>query len=91
MFRACELVVINKVDLLQYLDFDVDRLEANILQVNPQATVMRVSAKTGEGVDEFRTWMKALPARFFEDDDHDHDHAHGHDHGHDHDHEAAPA
>jgi ABC-type Zn2+ transport system substrate-binding protein/surface adhesin len=52
---------------------------------------MRVSAKTGEGVDEFRTWMKALPARFFEDDDHDHDHAHGHDHGHDHDHEAAPA
>ena len=54
MFRACELVVINKIDLLQYLDFDVDRLEANILQVNPQATVMRVSAKTGEGIEAFR-------------------------------------
>jgi hydrogenase nickel incorporation protein HypB len=42
MFRACELVVINKVDLLEHLDFDVDRLEANILQVNPHATVMRL-------------------------------------------------
>ncbi|MBA3749210.1 MAG: hydrogenase nickel incorporation protein HypB [Solirubrobacterales bacterium] len=85
MFRACELVVINKVDLLQYLEFDVDRLEANILQVNPQATVMRVSAKTGEGVEEFRAWMKALPARFFEDDEHAHSHSHD-DGEHDHEH-----
>ena len=74
MFRACEMVVINKIDLLQYLDFDVDRLEANILQVNPQATVLRVSAKTGEGIEAVRDWLKALPARFFEDDDHDHEH-----------------
>ncbi len=63
MFRCCELVIINKIDLLQYLDFDVDRLEANILQVNPNATVMRTSAKTGEGVDAFRAWLQALPAR----------------------------
>ena len=63
MFRACELVVINKIDLLEHLDFDVDRLEANILQVNPGATVMRISAKTGEGVDAFRAWLQALPAR----------------------------
>jgi hypothetical protein len=83
MFRACELVVINKVDLLKHLDFDVDRLEANIKQVNHDATVMRVSAKTGEGVDEFRAWLKALPARVAAA----HDHPHGHDHPHDHDHE----
>ncbi len=85
MFRACELVVINKVDLLQYLDFDVDRLEANIKQVNHDATVMRVSAKTGEGVDEFRAWLKALPARIAAEEAarHDHDHEHGdHDHSH---------
>ena len=63
MFRACELVVINKVDLLEHLDFDVDRLEANIRQVNHHAEVMRVSAKTGEGVDAFRAWLQALPAR----------------------------
>ncbi|HYZ46032.1 MAG TPA: hydrogenase nickel incorporation protein HypB [Actinomycetota bacterium] len=86
MFRACELVVINKVDLLQYLDFDVDRLEANIKQVNHDATVMRVSAKTGEGVDEFRAWLKALPARIAAEEAHAHDHEHGHPHDHDHDH-----
>ena len=85
MFRACELVVINKVDLLQHLDFDVDRLEANIKQVNHEATVMRVSAKTGEGVEEFRTWLKALPARIAAEAAHDHDHPHG-----DHDHEHGP-
>jgi hydrogenase nickel incorporation protein HypB len=84
MFRACELVVINKVDLLQYLDFDVDLLEANIKQVNPHATVMRTSAKTGEGIDAFRAWLKALPARAAAPAPHHH-HAHDHDH-HDHDH-----
>jgi hydrogenase nickel incorporation protein HypB len=87
MFRACELVVINKVDLLQHLDFDVDRLEANIKQVNHEATVMRVSAKTGEGVEAFRAWLKALPARVAAEaaQAHDHDHDHG-----DHDHEHGP-
>ena len=85
MFRACELVVINKIDLLQYLEFDVDLLERNILQVNPQATVMRTSAKTGEGIEQFRAWLKALPARFFEDDEHEHGHSHEHgEHTHEH-------
>jgi len=87
MFRSCELVVINKIDLLQYLDFDIDRLEANILQVNPHAKVMRVSAKTGEGVDEFRAWLQALPAQVAEHE-HEHDHEHVHE---DHDHEHATA
>jgi hydrogenase nickel incorporation protein HypB len=93
MFRACELVVINKVDLLEHLDFDVDRLEANILQVNHHAKVMRVSAKTGEGVDAFRQWLKDLPARVAAEAAHDHDHEHGHDHEHDDhaDHEHATA
>jgi hydrogenase nickel incorporation protein HypB len=84
MFRSCELVIINKIDLLQYLDFDVDRLEANVLQVNPNATVMRVSAQTGEGVDAFRAWLQALPARVGAAA---HEHAH-HDHA---EHEHAPA
>ena len=63
MFRACELVLINKVDLLEHLDFDVERLEQNVRRVNPDVTVMRVSARTGEGVDAFRDWLAALPAR----------------------------
>ena len=63
MFRACELVVINKVDLLPHLDFDTDRLLANIETVNPGARTMLVSAKTGQGVDEFREWLSGVPQR----------------------------
>lgn len=63
MFRACELVVVNKIDLLPHLDFDVDRLLANLEQVNPSARHILVSAKTGEGVDGFRDWLAAVAAR----------------------------
>ena len=63
MFRACELVVINKIDLLPHLDFDVDRLLTNIDSINPAAETMLVSAKTGEGVDAFRDWLAGIPAR----------------------------
>src|SRR3954471_18737492 len=62
MFRACELVVINKIDLLPHLDFDLDRLVRNVETVNPDADVMLVSAKTGEGVDAWRTWLGELAA-----------------------------
>jgi hydrogenase nickel incorporation protein HypB len=63
MFRACELVVINKVDLLPHLEFDTDRLLANIETVNPGARTMLVSAKTGEGVNEFREWLAGVSLR----------------------------
>jgi hydrogenase nickel incorporation protein HypB len=63
MFRACELVVINKIDLLPHLDFDLDRFIANLDQVNPTATRILTSARTGEGVEEFRDWLRAVPAR----------------------------
>src|ERR687894_954255 len=63
MFRACELVVINKVDLLQHLDFDVDRLEANLDAVHPGVERMRVSARTGEGVGAFRDWLLRVAER----------------------------
>jgi len=63
MFRACELVLVNKVDLLEHLDFDVERLEHNIDQINPGVTRMRVSARTGEGVEGFRDWLARLPDR----------------------------
>jgi hydrogenase nickel incorporation protein HypB len=59
MFRACELVVVNKVDLLPHLDVDVERLLANIEAVHPDVRTMLVSARTGEGVEEFREWLAA--------------------------------
>ena len=63
MFRACELVLINKVDLLEHLEFDVDRLLANLDAVHPGVERMLVSARTGEGVDAFRDWLAQLPVR----------------------------
>jgi hydrogenase nickel incorporation protein HypB len=63
MFRACELVVINKIDLLPHLDTDLDRLLANLDAVHPGVERMLVSARTGEGVDAFRAWLACVPAR----------------------------
>jgi len=63
MFRACELVVVNKIDLLPHLDFDLERLLANVDAVNPGTRVMLTSARTGEGVGEWREWLAAVPGR----------------------------
>jgi hydrogenase nickel incorporation protein HypB len=63
MFRACELVIVNKIDLLPHLDFDLDRLLYNIDQVNPAAERIVLSARTGEGVPMWRDWLLAAAAR----------------------------
>jgi hydrogenase nickel incorporation protein HypB len=57
MFRACELVLVNKVDLLPHLDFDLERLLANLDTVHAGVERLLVSARTGEGVDAFRDWL----------------------------------
>jgi hydrogenase nickel incorporation protein HypB len=57
MFRACDLVVINKIDLLEHLDFDLDRFLYHLDAVHPGVPHMLVSARTGEGVDAFRDWL----------------------------------
>ena len=62
MFRTCELVIVNKIDLLPHLEFDVDRLLANLDQVNPGVERMLVSARTGEGVEALRDWLVREPA-----------------------------
>jgi hydrogenase nickel incorporation protein HypB len=63
MFRTCELVLINKVDLLEHLDFDLDKFTAYLDAVHPGVARMLVSARTGEGADAFRDWLAALAAR----------------------------
>jgi hydrogenase nickel incorporation protein HypB len=62
MFRTCELVVVNKLDLLEHLDFDLDRFFYNLDAVHPGVERMLVSARTGEGVDELRDWLARLAA-----------------------------
>ena len=63
MFRACELVVINKLDLLPHLDFDLDRLLYNLDAVNPGVERMLVSTRTGEGIERWVGWLLGLPGR----------------------------
>ncbi len=63
MFRACELVVINKIDLLEHVDFDMDRMLYHLDAVHPGVASLQVSARTGEGVDELRAWLARLPER----------------------------
>jgi hydrogenase nickel incorporation protein HypB len=63
MFRTCELVIINKIDLLPHLDFDMDRFLENLEQVNPTVRYMLISARTGTGVDAVRDWLGEVAAR----------------------------
>jgi hydrogenase nickel incorporation protein HypB len=63
MFRACELVLLNKIDLLPYVDFDVDRFLERLETVHPGVECLQVSAKTGEGMEAWREWLARLPGR----------------------------
>jgi hydrogenase nickel incorporation protein HypB len=58
MFRAADLVILNKIDLLPHLDFDVARAVANLRAINPEAPLLRLSARTGEGLDTWYEWLR---------------------------------
>jgi len=64
MFRASRLLLLNKIDLLEHVDFDVERCVGHARRVNPDIEVLRVSATRGEGLDEWYAWLRELlPAR----------------------------
>jgi len=57
MFANSGVLVVNKIDLLPYLAFDVELCVANALRVNPKLKVIRVSATSGEGLEEWTRWI----------------------------------
>ena len=57
MFSVCDLVLVNKVDVLPYFDFDLDKCREYVRMRNPNARVLPICAKTGEGVDAFADWL----------------------------------
>lgn len=59
MFSICDVVLINKIDVAPYFDFDLQECVKNIYLRNPQAIVMPVCAKTGEGVQAFANWLES--------------------------------
>lgn len=62
MFRSVELLLLNKMDLLPHLNFDMALFERNLRAVNPAVSVIPVSARTGEGLDSWYAWLKHATA-----------------------------
>ena len=59
MFSVCDLVLVNKVDVLPYFDFDLDKCREYVRMRNPNARIIPICAKTGEGLDDFADWLLA--------------------------------
>ena len=57
MFSVCDLVLVNKTDVMPYFDFDLDKCREYVHMRNPKARVIPICAKTGEGVDAFADWL----------------------------------
>lgn len=58
MFRESKVLLINKIDLIPYLDLNLERFREEALKVNPDLTIFEVSCKTGEGLDAWYAWLK---------------------------------
>ena len=62
MFRSADVVVVNKIDLLPHLRFDLDLFRDNLARINPTAPVIELSAETGQGLDRWIAWLSAMAA-----------------------------
>jgi hydrogenase nickel incorporation protein HypB len=62
MFRSVQVVLINKIDLLPHLDFDLEAFRANLGAVNPGVATLEVSARTSEGIGPWCEWLRAQVA-----------------------------
>jgi hydrogenase nickel incorporation protein HypB len=63
MFAAADLMLLNKSDLLPHLDFDLDACLEAALRVNPRLQILTVSARTGEGLEAFSSWIEQRAAK----------------------------
>ena len=59
MFQVCDVVLVNKIDVAPYFDFDLEKCRANVAMRNPRARVIPICAKTGEGMGEWFDWLRA--------------------------------
>ena len=57
MFTICDVVLVNKIDVLPYFDFDLDAVRERVKKLNPNTKVIPISARTGEGLDEWAAWL----------------------------------
>ena len=58
MFSVCDVLLINKIDVLPYFDFDLEACEKYVRRLNPNMKIIPISARTGEGIDEWANWLR---------------------------------
>ena len=58
MFSICDVLLINKIDVLPYFDFDLEECRKYVKKLNPNMKVIPISARTGEGIDEWADWLR---------------------------------
>ena len=64
MYQVCDVVLVNKIDVAPYFDFDLEKLKNNVTLRNPKAVVIPFSAKTGEGLDAWTEWLSRKVAEW---------------------------
>ncbi len=58
MFSICDVLLINKIDVLPYFDFDMEKCREYVLRLNPNMTILPISSRTGEGVEAWADWLR---------------------------------
>lgn len=58
MFQVCQCLLINKIDVLPYFDFDLEACKQRALKLNPDMKIIPISARTGEGIEEWTDWLR---------------------------------
>lgn len=57
MFKICDALIVNKIDTISVFDFDMEKLKERVFKLNPNMKIFPISAKTGEGVDQWVNWL----------------------------------
>ena len=64
MFSICDVLLVNKIDVMPYFDFDLDKCREYVKKLNPNITIIPISARTGEGIDEWVNWLRTQVAEW---------------------------
>jgi hydrogenase nickel incorporation protein HypB len=64
MFSVCDVLLVNKIDYLQLSDFDMEAMKQRVLDLNPRMRIFEISAKTGDGIDAWASWLKQAVYEF---------------------------
>ena len=67
MFQVCDVLLINKIDVLPYFDFDLEACKKRAKKLNPDITIIPISARTGEGMEEWTKWLLGHVAKWLEE------------------------